>query len=48
MDDILCTISNREWTIGDLNDLIVKDPININTKLNKSNLKKILKKSLIK
>jgi len=47
-NDILFTILDKEWTIGDIDDLIGRDPVTISSKVNEKTLKKILKKSIIK
>jgi len=47
-NDVLFTISDKEWTIGDLDDLIRRDPVIIPGKVNEKVLKKILKNSIIK
>lgn len=46
-NDIICTISNREWSIGDFNELLNKNPVNINSRLNIHKLKRVLRKLII-
>ena len=48
LDDIIFNISDKDWTLRDLNNLIILDPINIKRSQNKNNLKRKIKNLIIK